>query len=342
VKRIYALLIAVAVLAFGVHLYSQYLLDLKPSEIWTSSAIAAALLTEAVYIAIQATKRYPARAGLLYYTIGLGLATGFCAAYFHAVIVRFLLDLPTSASGQMTSMEVLWIALCCMATTWASGYAALSKKYADLSETCATMTDAATLHKDAELFKLRQQFQPHFLYNSLNSINALIMLDQDRAMQMVGKLSQFLRSSVSREKEGFITVKDELEYVLSYLQIEAIRFGDRLTVSLPEEIGDATLPPFILQPILENAIRFGLHSPEEQVKISLDVNYQEDIIVIKIANPYNETYMAPPGTGYGLKSVARRLQLMYGRLDLLETHREKGIFTTIIHIPQHYETSDHY
>ena len=194
--------------------------------------------------------------------------------------------------------------------------------------------DASRLHREAELFKLRQQLQPHFLYNSLNSINALVLADPEKAQEMTGKLAAFLRSSVRRESEEFITLNDELEYLQSYLDIESVRFGDRLTVEIGNDVnGQMKIPSFLLQPILENAVKFGLYGKTGLVKIRLTIQQKEDLVWVIISNPYDPDTQPPRGTGFGLDGVKRRLWLLYGRSDLLETSKTEDEFTTMLKIP---------
>lgn len=221
--------------------------------------------------------------------------------------------------------------------SWLATTIALRKEIHNLSQRFQFNSDAASLLKEAELFKLRQQFQPHFLYNSLNSINALIQIDPDKAQNMVGELSTFLRGAVKRESEDILTVEDELAYIQSYLAIETIRFGDRLKISMecnyPPE---TTIPPFLLQPILENAIKFGLYGQTGSVTIQLNISLLEHTLVIATTNPYDEHNAPPKGTGFGLQSINRRLFLLYSRNDLLETKKQDNHFTTILKIPQKY------
>lgn len=190
--------------------------------------------------------------------------------------------------------------------------------------------------RDAELFKLRQQLQPHFLYNSLNSINALVQIDPEKAQEMVGKLSDFLRLSVKKDTDEKVKVNDEINYIEAYLAIESVRFGNRLNVAIerPEDIGEALIPAFILQPILENAIKFGLYGNTGSVLIAINLWLYEHMLNIEIQNPYDPTMSNPKGTGFGLEGVSRRLQIIYGRSDLLSIKKENNIFTTHIKIPQ--------
>ncbi len=198
-------------------------------------------------------------------------------------------------------------------------------------------TDAEKLAKEAELFKLRQQLQPHFLFNSLNSINALIGSRPQEARKMVQQLSDFLRGTIKKEETQWVTLKEELQYLQLYLDIEKVRFGNRLATEI--EIDDNTqqlkLPALILQPIVENAIKFGLYDTTGDTVIRLYAAKEENNLVIRVLNPFDpETSSPKQGTGFGLKSIQRRLYLLFARTDLLTTGAKENIFTTIVKIPQ--------
>jgi LytS/YehU family sensor histidine kinase len=198
-------------------------------------------------------------------------------------------------------------------------------------------SDAEKLAKDAELFKLRQQLQPHFLFNSLNSINALIGSRPDEARRMIQQLSDFLRGTLKREEHQNISFSEELGYLELYLEIEKVRFGHRLSAEIEKdkECEEMKLPPLLLQPIVENAIKFGLYDTTEQVTIRIHARAERQQLVISVENPFDpETAKPRKGTGFGLNSVQRRLQLLFGRNDLLETTAIDHLFTTTIKIPQ--------
>lgn len=197
--------------------------------------------------------------------------------------------------------------------------------------------DAEKLAKEAELFKLRQQLQPHFLFNSLNSINALIGLRPEEARKMVQQLSDFLRGTIKKEETQWVSLHEEMQYLQLYLDIEKVRFGNRLATSV--ETDEASLqmklPALLLQPIVENAIKFGLYDTTGDTVISLQTSKQDNELVVKVSNPYDpETSSPKQGTGFGLKSVQRRLYLLFARNDLLVTEAKDNIFTTLVKIPQ--------
>jgi two-component system LytT family sensor kinase len=198
-------------------------------------------------------------------------------------------------------------------------------------------TDAEKLAKEAELFKLRQQLAPHFLFNSLNSISALIGSRPEQARRMIQQLSDFLRGNLKKEEQQWVPLSEELQYLQLYLDIEKVRFGHRLSTVIETEEGSLTmrLPPMLLQPIVENAIKFGLYDTTEPVTISIRTWTEGRYALVSVQNPFDpETSRPKKGTGFGLSSIQRRLYLLFMRPDLLETRVDENIFTTIVKIPQ--------
>jgi two-component system LytT family sensor kinase len=196
-------------------------------------------------------------------------------------------------------------------------------------------TDAEKLAKEAELFKLRQQLQPHFLFNSLNSINALIGIKPEEARKMVQQLSDFLRGTMRREENQLISFSEELEYLKLYLEIEKVRFGYRLKteMDISEQALSWKIPSLILQPIMENAIKFGLYGTTGEVTIALRARVIDKHLVVAVMNPFDEDMQMPTGTGFGLNSVKRRLYLLFARNDLVEINKDKNAFVVIFKIP---------
>lgn len=190
--------------------------------------------------------------------------------------------------------------------------------------------------KEAELFKLRQQLQPHFLFNSLNSINSLIGSRPAEARTMVQQLSDFLRGTIKREDQRFITFGEELEYLKLYLDIEQVRFGHRLKVEIDceEELKSWLLPPLILQPLMENAIKFGLYGTTDNLVIHLEADQKVNALEITVTNPFDQDGQPAGGTGFGLRSVKRRLFLLFARADLLVSSSEDGVYEVIVKIPR--------
>jgi len=205
----------------------------------------------------------------------------------------------------------------------------------DLEAGLARQEEADKASKDAELYKLRQQLQPHFLFNSLNSINALIGSKPDLARKMVLQLSDFFRGTLRREESKFIPLSEELDYIRLYLEIEQVRFGHRLQAQIT--VDDALLtipvPPLVLQPIMENAIKFGLYGTIGDVCIQVHTTRDEHFLYIDISNPYDASSSQVKGTGFGLAAVKRRLYLLFARNDLMQTSAKDEVFIAHLKFP---------
>ena len=200
--------------------------------------------------------------------------------------------------------------------------------------------ETEALAREAELYKLRQQLQPHFLFNSLNSINALIGSRPEEARKMVQQLSDFLRGTLKQEEQQWVTVENEFRYLQLYLDIEKVRFGNRLLTRILPETATLLmeLPAMLLQPVLENAIKFGLYDTLGEICIEVSTTIKEGLLEVNISNPYDgDTIKSANGTGFGLSSVKRRLYLLFARHDLLETTATAGIFRATLRIPPRKE-----
>jgi sensor histidine kinase YesM len=201
-------------------------------------------------------------------------------------------------------------------------------------------TDAEKLAREAELYNLRQQLQPHFLFNSLNSVVALIGSQPERAKEMIFQLSDFLRGTLRKDDQQLIPLEEEIEHLQLYLEIEKVRFGHRLElqIDIKSEAMQKKLPAMIVQPLLENAIKYGLYDTTEKVSISISAQATPSSLDIQIKIPYDpENTIGKKSTGFGLRSVERRLFLLYGRTDLLKTQTDNEFFITQLKIPQHHD-----
>lgn len=194
--------------------------------------------------------------------------------------------------------------------------------------------------KEAELAKLRQQIQPHFLFNSLNSINALVITQPNEARKMVQQLSEFLRGTLKKDEQSSITLGEELKHLQLYLDIEKVRFGHRLNIQIEQSDAalESKMPPLLLQPVVENAIKFGLYDTVGDVVISIKAEQVGANLQIRITNPYDPTTQrSREGNNFGLESIQRRLYLTFARKDLLKTEAENSVFKTTLIIPQFTE-----
>jgi LytS/YehU family sensor histidine kinase len=201
--------------------------------------------------------------------------------------------------------------------------------------------DTVKLAREAELASLRQQLQPHFLFNSLNSISALAGSRPEEARKMIQQLSDFLRGTIKKDDQKFVSLREELRHLELYLDIEKVRFGHRLKteVKQAEHTPAMIMPGLLLQPLVENAIKFGLYDTIGEITIRIITLSLDDTLVIRIENPFDPTTSAKArqGTGFGLDSVRRRLYLLFGRNDLLNTQQIEDIFITEVKIPQPHD-----
>ncbi|MBL0740320.1 sensor histidine kinase [Chryseolinea lacunae] len=191
--------------------------------------------------------------------------------------------------------------------------------------------------REAELASLRQQLQPHFLFNSLNSISALAGSRPEEARKMIQQLSDFLRGTIKKDDQQLVSLEEELKHLQLYLDIEKVRFGHRLKTEIISNENTATmvLPALLLQPVVENAIKFGLYDTIGEITIRIQARSTDRNLIIVVENPFDpETSHPRQGTGFGLNSVQRRLSLLYARQDLLTTQAVGTLFRTEIKIPQ--------
>jgi two-component system LytT family sensor kinase len=276
--------------------------------------------------------------------ISLGLAA-LCTALCKAILVPLLhssgdpVDYANFFSRSWAvRMDFAFLQIGCMCILSVLWYSAEEEQ-----ENRQRRNDAERLAKEAELFKLRQQLAPHFLFNSLNSISALIGSRPEQARRMIQQLSDFLRGNLRKEDQQWVPLAEELQYLELYLEIEKVRFGHRLSTELDyaPECLEYRLPSMLLQPIVENAIKFGLYDTTESVTISIRARLENGYIQIEVVNPFDpETSRPKKGTGFGLTSIQRRLYLLFARPDLLETRVEENLFITIVRIPANWPAAN--
>ncbi len=212
----------------------------------------------------------------------------------------------------------------------------LIRYYDDLRAKVQSQSQLETMLRESELEMLKSQINPHFIFNSLNSISSLTITAPERARNMVVKLSEFLRYSLGKENNQLNTVEEELNNVLLYLDIEKVRFGDRLNIEkeLHPDSMQLQLPNLILQPLLENAIKHGIYESLEKITIQLKTLVEKDVLRIFISNEYDPKAVSKKGKGIGLKNVSQRLELIYGVPQLLFISKTDNLFTVRLDIPQ--------
>jgi len=305
------------------------------NEAWIDSAVSNSLLSSMCIIVIISMHYYlPRKEQLTYLSMlclgAAGIWISVTRYILSSIVSNEILDAFTQSIPIRIAIGILILG--CIILINVLLYTQDEQKEQELRQ-----HESDRIAKDAELFKLRQQLQPHFLFNSLNSISALVATRPGEARKMIQELSDYLRNTLKKEEYKWVSLKEELDYLRLYLDIEKIRFGHRLSTVLQqgEKTDTMKLPPFLLQPIVENAIKFGLYDTTEAITISVESEMQDNMLVIRVRNPFDPELSKPiKGTGFGLNAVQKRLFLLFARNDLLTTEVQENIFITQVKIPQ--------
>ena len=195
------------------------------------------------------------------------------------------------------------------------------------------------LAREAELKALRAQIHPHFLFNSLNSISALAGSDPAKAREMCLYLSEFLRKSLALGERKSIPVAEELELAKAYLEVEGVRFGARLTVEedVADSGGGCLVPPLLLQPLVENAVRHGISTLVEGGAVRLEARRTGNRLRIVVENPLDPEAPVRRGSGMGLANVRHRLAALYGTDALFAARRVNDRYLVVLSVPAQSE-----
>ena len=191
------------------------------------------------------------------------------------------------------------------------------------------------LAQESELKALRAQLNPHFLFNSLNSLSALTAIDPARAREMCVLLSDFLRRSLGLGERRLVSLGEELDLARAYLAIEQIRFGARLKLDwhIDPAAEPALLPTLLLQPLVENAIKHGIAALPEGGTLSLAAEMAEGHVILRVENPMDAEVPAPQGLGIGLRQVRQRLLGRFGSRARFEAGVQGGIHRVTLVFP---------
>ncbi|PSJ40519.1 sensor histidine kinase [Allosphingosinicella deserti] len=213
------------------------------------------------------------------------------------------------------------------------------------------LAEARSLAQTAQLTALRLQLNPHFLFNTLNAISSLIVTGRNRdGEKMLSRLCDFLRTALMSDGRGSVSIGEELDMLQTYLEIESIRFGDRLTVEFvcPDALLDLPIPNFILQPLVENALKHAVAPTSKPVIIRVAARQEGSDLLLSVTDnggpprktpangPSGETGTGPStslGTGVGLANTRRRLEVLYGARGRLETMVHDEGFLAIVRLP---------
>ena len=198
--------------------------------------------------------------------------------------------------------------------------------------------EAAEAAQQAELETLRLQLAPHFLFNALNSLSALLTTDRlADARHMVQSLSGFFRSTLLHAGSDAVRLADELETAEDYLEVERVRFGDGLDIEIdcPPDLHDAAVPGMILQPLIENAVQHAASLSSEPVLIQVVVAAAGEILTVTVSNtlPAHPEETGRQGTGTGLRNTRERLKVLYGQKASFSAESRDGKHVAVITLP---------
>ena len=208
--------------------------------------------------------------------------------------------------------------------------------YESLKEKIKKEGEYKALIREAELQALKSQINPHFLFNSLNSISSLTVSNPEKAQEMVINLSTFMRYSLMHNEKEMVSFSRELENIKLYLSIEKVRFGKKLNAEFEIDAHclESEIPNMILQPLYENAIKYGVYETTEQVTIKTTCVCDGNSLKIIITNDYDADSIKRKGEGIGLRNIRKRMEIIYNQPDLIKITDHKTSFEVQLIIPQ--------
>ncbi len=207
--------------------------------------------------------------------------------------------------------------------------------YNNFQEKVLKEVELKGLVKEAELNALKYQINPHFIFNSLNSISSLTISNPQRAQEMTIKLSSFLRNTLVKNDTQKSKLIDELNNAKLYMDIEKIRFADKFEFveEIKPECKEVEVPNMILQPLFENAIKHGVYESLENVLIKFSCGIEKEYFKISVENNFDPESVPKKGAGIGLKNIQNRMKLIYNQDNLVVVEKANSKFKVTIYIP---------
>jgi len=318
---------------------------LQTTDLTWTEALALALPLALVYaFACLATfyvcRAYPLRVGglgglfvthLTTAAVSSGLWVGLATAWSHA-LDRVMGDVSTRfGSGGSLVLFAVGVLLAMLAS--ATHYLVLAVEKSREEETRGLTLQV--LAREAELKALRAQIDPHFLFNSLNSISALTTVDPAGARRMCVLLGDFLRGGLKLGAKDRIPLSDEVSLVERFLEIERVRFGERLTsdFAIDPAAGACLVPPLVLQPLVENAVRHGIAGLVDGGTIRVTAEIRGGRLFLVVENPHDDERAATGGAGLGLAIVKSRLMTEFGNEARFDVREQGSLYRVELSLP---------
>lgn len=264
----------------------------------------------------------------------LALSLFLAIVHFYAYdSIRALLEIPKSneegdlsdlseAGRVMLNVLSVWI----YHVLWIILYFAFHFAYKSRQESIKNLQLEA-LQTEIELNNLKSQLNPHFMFNSLNSIRALVDIEPKSAKQSITQLSNILRSSLQMGRKNVVPISEEINLVDNYLKMEKIRFEERLQYEfiIDQELNSFEIPPLIIQTLVENSIKHGISSLISGGKVMVEVKKMKDKKIIRVSNNGKLKKAITPISGIGIENTQRRLDLVYGKAASFKLYEENNL-----------------
>jgi two-component system LytT family sensor kinase len=284
--------------------------------------------------------RFLVRKKNYWYTVPLQIVCALAFAFIHTQVFVWLLPLiGYKTSPQMASSLLRTRLHSDFLTYWLLvGLSHALDYYRKYQERELKATQLEARLAQAQLQALKMQLQPHFLFNTLHAISALVHKDVEAADRMITRLSEFLRITLDSVGVQEVALKTELESLDKYLEIEQVRFGSRLTVvrSVSPEALDLLVPNLILQPLVENAVRHSIAPRAAGGRIEIRAGREQDCLVIDVLDDGPGAALGPVHEGVGLTNTRARLQALYGKGQSMDLRSEAGgSFQVRLSLPAH-------
>lgn len=247
---------------------------------------------------------------LVYY--GCNLVGMFIGVELSYIIVSLIFQIPYNPLSHTGDYKFTFVMVLIVGTVIYFYNAQKATMKARLKEKELDLIKIKQLKTQAELQTLQSKINPHFLYNALNSIASLIHEDADTAEDMTLKLSRLFRYSINSQQENMALIKDEMEIVNTYLAIEKVRFGDRIsfTSNIDDKLLHQYIPRFLIQPLVENALKHGLNNTAQNGLLNITLRQQNHRLIIEVADN-GQPFPNQLNMGYGLQSTYDKLGLLY-------------------------------
>ena len=339
--------VALTLAVWAMHYVMRTMLSLMPGDSWIEpGSLAARTVASSVGIALclgihAALKKADSNRAwrLLGYALVLSFPASLLLTFAGEYIFRYFTDYYAMYPDRwMSQMELgeTYKAYQWNFFAWCALYAA-ARNNAEVRRRDQQLADATNAAQQAQLLALRLQINPHFLFNTLNTLAGLIVLGRAaESEKMVLSLSRFLRYTLARTPSQLTTLADEIGMLRQYLEIEAARFSDRLKVTwdIPDECNQAMVPSLILLPLVENALKYGLGGSDRPVEIVIDARRDEGELVLGVQDDGGSTHgNAGGGMGIGLSNARQRLGALYGDDARLDSGPLEHGWRSVIRVP---------